>query len=381
MDLISGAPGHALSCRVIAHGNAPHLAQLHTGLAMLAQSRGVRLTYEYGDFRWGARLIRRKEPPVCGLYVVVADRVLVYYDLRDGSDLDAQALEMADLYFKRSYSLEATPARYRHKVLPLGLNYEVHPDAPGVHDLQRLIAHRTFSRAFFRSAVQLASQITGCPLLSVPEVTRMCADPVPDLAPRALFMVRAWDPAQEKDLSAAVKEDRRSVNEMRAACVRALRKAYGGRFTGGFAHTPYAIRHYPDVLLEHPALARQDRYLQLLKAHPVCIATTGLHGSVGWKFGEYVAFSRAIVSEKLQFVPPEGFAQGQHYLAFSTPEECVHATGRLMSDSALRGRLMSNNQAYYQQHLKPDAFVWRTLVLAAEAATPAKHAASPCSRM
>jgi hypothetical protein len=377
MNLISAGQGQMLSCLVIVHSNEPHLAQLHTGLAMLAQQGKIRLAYKFGDFRWGANLISRNKPPVCGLYIVIDGQGLAYFDLRDGAGLDAHALGIADLYFKRSYSLETTPFQHRHKVIPLGLNYEVYPDAPGVNDFKRLMAHRRFSRPFLRACAQFASQLSDLPFVYVPKVSHLRADPAPEMEPRVLFMVRAWDPEQEKDLPPAVKDDRRTINEMRAACIRLLRKTHGELFTGGFAHTPYAIKHYKDVLLKYPELARQDRYVSLIKKHAICIATTGLHGSVGWKFGEYVACSRAIVSETLQFLPPEGYVQGQHFLDFSTPDECVNATESLMSDPVLRSTLMNNNRDYYQKHLTPDALVWRALTIAKEWGSEARNAAKP----
>ncbi len=356
--------GEVLDCLVISQAEAPHLTQIHTGLSMLARSGRVRVRYAFGDHVWGGRLLSRRDPPLCGLYVLLNQRVLVHYDLRDGAELDERALAVADLYFKRSYSLASTPLAHQHKVLPWGLNYEVHPDVPSAHERQRLLAHKAWSMQFFRSSAQLVSQWSGYPLSYVPELAKMCAPPVPQAPARALFMVRAWDPEQDKDLSPAVRADRHAVNEMRAECVRLLKKTFGERFTGGFAHTDYAIKHYKDVLLSHPEWAKKGRYLDLIKTHPICIATAGLHASVGWKFGEYVAFSKAIVSEQLQFAPPEGFAQGQNYLAFSTPEGCVNATESLMSDAALRTSLMTHNHAYYLQHLKPDRQMWRSLRIA-----------------
>lgn len=359
----TGVANTPLNCLVIAHDDSPHLSQIHTGFSVLAKSNVLKLHYEFGDYRWGGHFFSRRDPPLCGVYVVINQQVLIFYDLRDGAGMDARALVIADLYFKRSYSQAGTPLAYQHKVIPLGLNFEVYPDEPGLHDIKRLRTHRALSRSFFRSLAQLASQWTGYPFLFVPELEKMRADPRPDAPPRALFMVRAWDPEQDSNLSPAVKADRRSINEMRAECVRLLRRTYGARFTGGFAHTEYAIRNFKDVLLENPEWAHKEKYLGLLQTHSVCIATAGLHGSVGWKLGEYVAFSKAIVSEKLQFEPPEGFAQGSHYLEFSTPDGCIQAVEALMSDSALRSRLMHNNHDYYRQYLKADRLVWRTLVM------------------
>jgi hypothetical protein len=101
-----------------------------------------------------------------------------------------------------------------------------------------------------------------------------------------------------------------------------------------------------------------------LRSHPICVATTGLHGSIGWKLGEYVAFSKAIVSEKLVFGVPGDFAPEKHYIEFSSPEGCVEAAVRLVENRDLRARLMSNNAAYYRKYVRPDSLINNALTVA-----------------
>jgi hypothetical protein len=180
-------------------------------------------------------------------------------------------------------------------------------------------------------------------------------------------MARAWDPADEPDREPRQREERFELNEMRARCVILLRKEFGPAFTGGFKHTPYALEHHHEVLLEHAELASKRSYLGLLAAHPICIATTGLHGSIGWKFGEYVAFSKAIVSEKLLYSAPGNLAAGVHYLEFRTPEECVAAAVGLFKDRERRGAMMQANSEYYGRYVRPNRLIARTL----ETALPA----------
>jgi hypothetical protein len=60
----------------------------------------------------------------------------------------------------------------------------------------------------------------------------------------------------------------------------------------------------------------------LLRDYPICVATTGLHGSIEWKMAEYIAVSKAIVSEELNYSVSADFARGKNCLDFTTPEEC-----------------------------------------------------------
>ena len=105
-------------------------------------------------------------------------------------------------------------------------------------------------------------------------------------------------------------------------------------------------------------------YLTLMKRHPVCVATTGLHGSNGWKLAEYVACARAVLTEPLRYEVPGSFSRNQNYLEFTTPGECLQRAEELMLDDTVRTRLMRNNADYYRSSLRPDALVFNALSLA-----------------
>jgi hypothetical protein len=94
------------------------------------------------------------------------------------------------------------------------------------------------------------------------------------------------------------------------------------------------------------------------------VATTGLHGSTGWKFAEYIAFSKAIVSEELNYEVPGKLEHGKNYLAFNSPEDCVNQVRLLFSDHHLRNSIMANNALYYLSFLRPDVLVVNTILTA-----------------
>ncbi len=180
-----------------------------------------------------------------------------------------------------------------------------------------------------------------------------------------LFMVRAWDPDNSPPgLPQEQRQERAAINETRARCVSLLRKEFGSRFFGGFAHTSYAIDHFRAQLLDDRTDCSKRNYVRLLQRHPICVATTALHKSIGWKLGEYVAFSKSIVSERLNFTVPGRFERDRNYLEFETPEQCVHQAARLFEDGQLRHQMMEKNWDYYRTHLAPDRLVLRTLNLA-----------------
>ena len=177
-----------------------------------------------------------------------------------------------------------------------------------------------------------------------------------NLEPKVLFMVRAWDTNLIEDKSQ--KEIVEELNETRAQCVRILRKEFGERFFGGLAHDDYAVRNFKDCLLPKSELSNKSKYLEILKSFPICVTTAGLNRSNGWKLGEYVALSKAIITEPLHFQVPGDFAKEINYLEFTSPDELVNAAARLFENRVLRFEIMMNNYRYYHSYLKPDSHLF-----------------------
>jgi len=93
-----------------------------------------------------------------------------------------------------------------------------------------------------------------------------------------LFLARVWPPGEVKD---KVAEESYMINHSRAECIRRCRKEFCGNFLGGIVHDEYSMKHYSDYLVEDPTITKKLKYLKKLKEYDICIATTGLHGSIG----------------------------------------------------------------------------------------------------
>ena len=152
-------------------------------------------------------------------------------------------------------------------------------------------------------------------------------------------------------------EERLAINEVRAGCIRGLRHEFGNAFTGGLEHSAYAQKKFGDCLTNIPAMTSKKNYLELVKDNAICVSTVGLNQSIGWKFGEYVALSRAILSEKLAFEVPGEFGVNENYLEFTSVDQCVEQAVRMMENPALVAEMMQKNHEYYCNNLRPDALV------------------------
>jgi hypothetical protein len=317
-----------------------------------------RIVHEYPP-RTGPQHLR--EAPDYQLRVTLNDGLALNYDVHDSWEIDEERLAGVDLYFKRSYAparLASLGPEARAKVRPLGLNYAVYADGVDRFGLARSLRLAHGARRVYEAARALG--LTNA-FAFTPRVGVMAAPPDYERPPRVLFMVRTFDPHDAPDRSREKIDERHVINEARAECIRALRAELGDRFYGGFVHTAHAVRHYPQLLVPEGGRAAKGRYIDLLHSFPICVATTGIHGSIGWKFAEYVAFSKAIVSEPLCYRVTGDLAPGRNYLEFAGVDACVASIVRLMEDRELRSSLMANNAAYYERYLRPDVLIWNTI--------------------
>jgi hypothetical protein len=292
--------------------------------------------------------------------VIVNNSLRLHYDTHDSWELDAEYLNETDYYFKRSYAPQRLQqlGEQRHKILPLGLNYAVYPNSFDRFGVHRSL-HVTSGEKTYTPLLRALNLFPD--LVFTPRVQHMSALPQPSSQPKILFMVRAWEPDDNPDLRTDWTDKISQLNESRAACISALKKEYGRRFYGGFMPTPFAIQHYKSLLMPDKNLGSKRHYLRVLQSYPIGVATTGLHDSIGWKFAEYVAFAKAIVSEPLNAELPGQLEQNRNYLTFRSPEELLEQAATLFSEHELRRTMMANNASYYQAYMRPDCLILNTL--------------------
>jgi hypothetical protein len=360
----------SIKCTLYYHADraSRHIQQIYTGFGMLAESGLIEIVQR------GKRYFDDPPPPqrhlrgaaggllIVGLSAGSDPEMLLFFDTNDYAESDEKNLEKCDCYFKRSYSAEhvnASHPKYQDRIYPLGLNYYVLPDRRSTMALRRSISR---SKPLLEQLDGILSSIDVKNRLAFyPRLRNLNALPVYSAEPRVLFMVTAYDPYNDPQRAKDKIEEKVQLNEFRASCVRTLRSELGPRFFGGFVHNKFTRLKYKDVLIEHARDAKKSNYLSLLQDFPICVATSGLHGSIGWKLAEYVAFSRAIVTEKLQFEVPGGFQPEHNYLEFTSPESCAEQSMRLLNDCELRKNLMFNNSLYYQHYLRPDMLVFNAI--------------------
>jgi hypothetical protein len=337
------------------------------GLAMLAREGRIDLDVE----------VRRADPPLDRGPWHLRDKASVLaelqvdgagsavLDIHDSWEIDAGALARHDLYFKRSFRPDLVLLAGGDRIRTLGLLSDVRSDGLDQYELQRAVAAFDTMPARIRVMLHwLGSSVAArFDAGNRPNWSRMHAPPRPGQPPRVLLMGRLWNPDHVPQDEPDKREEWRRINQMRADCIRALRKAFGAQFYGGLLPDDFARRFAPDAILDSGQQAAPLEFIRRVREHPVCVTSVGLHGSNGFRLAEFVALSRAIVTEPLCYRVPGDFAAGANYLEYTTPEECVAQVARLFDHPDERRALMERNWAYYREWLRPDRLALRLVAL------------------
>lgn len=349
----------AIKCELIVNSDVEHLRQIYAGFSFLHRQGFLELKQTIANEslqnkRDANRWVNYK---FFNAKAILNGKTSVCYDTHDWNWIDEEILRGVDFYFKRSYDENfVSQLKEREKVFPLGLNYQVSSGERDVFQLERA--------AFYGGKDKIKALVKGLHIGRKGETEQLRnMESYPDLnaPPKVLFMARAWDTNLIENK--AQKESVEALNETRAECVRGLRKEFGDKFYGGLAHSDYSKKRFKDSLLPDETLSNKRAYLKILRDFPVCVTTAGLNGSNGWKLGEYVAFSKAIVTEPLQFQATGDFAEEKNYLEFTAPEQLIASVARLFEDKDLRLSMMMNNYRYYQSYVRPDALVLNSLAV------------------
>lgn len=352
--------------------SSAHLSQAFAGLYELESAGLVELTASVDAPHWNdASTDNVQSLEISDARTTTPRRVV--FDVRDGNAIDPTALAQADVYFKRTCDcseLARLPESSQRKVRPYGLNYACSSDNPPrnltfarrLYGIKRIDSERraqVLKQLRRRVALPLRWLGLGRDESSANEplpFTRFEADADAYARPAVLFLTRLWSPqATPGSDPCALKE----LNATRIELIRTLRRRFGDRFIGGVQRDPYSERQCPDCVTD--AGTSKAHYLELMKTHLIAVASSGLHGSTGWKFAEYVAASRCIVSEPLRSMLPEPLVPGVHYLEYHTPEQCADACDRILDDPALANAMRCDNEDYYRRALKPCALMLRHL--------------------
>ncbi|MHA4842631.1 hypothetical protein ACX0G7_00645 [Flavitalea antarctica] len=316
-----------------------------------------------GIIKLKLKLLKQNQHAYSLINVLVNNKYRVIYDTLDGLTWihgDEQAnlayfkkTYEVDFYFKRSFNSLLHEHRPKDcKVFPLGLNYNVQPKK----NLLLYSGSLKNKVKYVLKTNKLLKQISAKRFYYEEDFEFL---PIKPKTNNILFLTRLWDPNEAK--SERSKEFRIRINKTRVECIERCRDTYGVDFTGGLYREKFALKNFPDLIMDD-ALTNKSGFLKAVKDHAICIATTGLHKSIGWKMAEYVAASRAIVSEPLNFDLPGQFSIDENYCQFDTADQLIEQIDKLRGSQSEMLKLMINNFHYYNNFVKPERLILNSLI-------------------
>ena len=350
------------------------ILQLFAGLTALRRQGRIQLDYNLRP----SATTRTYRNPTLWLELTLAGRVLkICFDIADGGVIASpDGLEMADVYFKKSFDpavVDGLELQLRRKVKPYGLNLFCLGDADKdparrtfVEQRLRRQAGKPFTAdewSFHIALIVSAAAPRRLPKalwrFLIPRESTFRAQAGDRRRETVVYQVRLFAPETAPKAPGVVE-----MNEERARLVRALRRQFGSRFVGGIVRTPFAEEHYRDCLTPFPS--DQWSYSQLLRTSSIAVSTAGIHGSTSWKVAEYLAAGLCIVTTPFAYQLPTPLVAEEHFLPFSTEDECVAACDRLLSSRDVRRPIEAANLAYFESHVLAERLTARCIDVATQ---------------
>jgi hypothetical protein len=363
-----------LQCDIIMNSNARHLQPLLAGFNILKRNGIIEASqyfpgdlYKFRGKRYKVETLDRHEAHID---IVINESLIIHYDLSDSRLINEKSLAMCDIYFKRSYCQEYLEMRKMEStefksssVLPLGLYFLALDNEIDLLSMQRNLKFDRPKAKIKAVLKQLDryNNLTYTPFLRLFEQA-----PKKSTTPKILFFAKVWNPDFDKEfeLTAGDRADRLEINEMRVNCIDGLNNKFGDRFTGGIESTEFSLDYCNKLVIKDKSITNRSNYIKLMQDHDVCIATSGLHNSIGGKFTEYIASSKAIVSENFKYSIPGDINEGRNYFEFSSVDGCLNSVEELMNNHVLRYKMMADNYEYYHHSVRPDILVKNSLLIA-----------------
>lgn len=274
----------------------------------------------------------------------------IVFDIQDRSyRFSTGELEKADVYFKRSHhapDVAALAPEHAAKVRAFGPVFVTR----SAHSRANLALGALRHARSIAALRQLSDYLRLPPTRAFERAADAPAEP------RVLFQTRLWTDAEVTGEPPAAE-----INAERVAVVRALRSRLGARFVGGLLPTPLAIERHADLVCTGDT--RRRAYLAQMHRCAVGVYTRGLHHSIAWKLGEYLASSCAIVTSPFRnTIPPE-----LQFIAFQNPDDCADQCARLLDDPDRLHALREASAAHYRACASPPAQILRCLDAAFDA--------------
>lgn len=361
----------------IRYGNRKeaHLSQIFVGFKLLEDEGILRINSIKFDEELKNKYLFSAVIEVC-----INDSIMMVFDESDGYqsihklELFDKSIKDVDFYFKRSYDPEVHKKhKYGYKVKPLGLNYHItckdnpfykfYSENKGIKKIKDYIEYKKSMKYYY-------SKINYTEFESEKHYESY----------NVIFFARLWDSntlsienieksypylnkSEIEKIYIKWKDDLENVTSQRINLVRALKKELGEKFIGGLEDNKISRELAPELIVSKN-YTDKFKFMNIIKSNNICISSVGLHGSIGWKFAEYVAAGKCIVTDPLKYELPGEFQEGKNYECYNNIAECVEKVKYLLDNTNKIYDIESANIEYYKKNLRPDKLVLNAIQIA-----------------
>lgn len=278
--------------------------------------------------------------PRDGMAVRCPDGRRLFLAADDSSELNQEALDWADVYGKVNLHPDSPKSQREGLLVPIGPTF-------GIRYGSLVGTLGNSAKAWAAGGTSFAG-----------------------LAPRMKAALRHWGQRDHLDkftprgesesrylfLAATYWVNHPADNAERVVAYEELKRVPGLDIEGGLV--PNGPHDLPDHLVG-PSW-EFDQYVERLGRSVIAVNTHGVHGCLGWKLGEFLAFGKAIVTTPPRHVMPGDFLHGeQAHFVSGAPGSWARALSEIVENPGYRRHLEAGSRRYFEQHVAPTAVIHR----------------------
>lgn len=279
-----------------------------------------------------------------GLAIIVVDTDTIkriFISSHDSPEIDWTAVEWSDVYGKLNLTFEDYKKDRTGKIVPCGPNLGVR--AWGAREALWTAA-KTYLKS--RNAIALRPHIQGYLRQWKYRIAEEDYVPGDSIGNYVFFNASLW------------KEDV-ETNEDRARFIRACKRVKGLEFEGGFKPRPDRdVPGYEEEVCYRPYSFSE--FLEKTRRSAVVFNTPAVMQCHSWRFGEYFALGKAIISTPLarEVAGPLTHGKNIHFVDGSV-ESVEEAIREIIANPSYRKRLENGAREYYLSWIKSDRMIER----------------------
>lgn len=307
-------------------------------------------------------------PNTACVYVFLGSYKIIIYDMHDGYaydvNLSPQEADAIDVYYKRSVNKHLTiqkfPKNLQKKIKTLPFNYNVTCKENPLNRNDSIISFSKKTSIKNNLLNPLKVVLKGRDSLFNNKIFN--SEITINKTPKIMFSTRLWEPENNggRELSKELSEERVKINKERIYLVKELKREFKDMFIGGIQHSKLSKEMCPELTLPFNTTLRKN-YISQMKSADICIATSGLHKSIGWKMGEYVAASKCIVHTPFFYETHTDFQENKNYFSYENNNQLMMVLNTLIEDPKTVYETKINNKLFFEANLKPDRLIYNSI--------------------